>query len=164
MINLADYCTPDSIRAALGVSVEELPDTVVTQPIYTVTLAEALLDIEPDLIAAYNALLPPHDPAANEARFMGIVQTYATYNIAQQMLSAVPMFAPQTIADSKAQMVRNDDASKNLAADILGSLNYLRERILKTYAILFPDQPVAATTARIFGGSVGIAFDPVLNR
>ncbi len=159
MITLTDYCTTNSIRAVLGVSEEEIEDTVILDPVYAVTLQENLADVNSGIIAAFVAI--PGSPTAGELRFKELVQTYAAYQVAQILLTSVKMFAPQTITDSKAQTSRVNDPYADLRGEILGSLDYFIPRVRSAYSTLYPVASVATNTARVFALNAGIAFDPV---
>lgn len=161
MLTLTTFCTPASVRAILGVSDDELEDFTILDPIYAVQLGERLTDINASITSVFLGLTAPANP--NQERFVDLVGTFAAYVVAQQLAGSVKMFAPQSITDSKSGAVRISDPYSDLRVSILGTLTYLTERILKTYALLYPAISVPALTQRVFAASVGIAKDPVTN-
>ena len=158
---ITTYCTTDSVRAVLGVSVDEIEDVTVLDPIYSLALSERFTDIDAGLEPFY-ATIPLTGQTAAQTRFVNLVNTYAAYVVAQQLLNSVPMFAPQTITDSKASMIRAQDAYDDLRANVLGSINYIFTRIATTYKALNPSGTVPVYNGRIFAVTAG-GYDPVTN-
>ena len=158
-MTITTYCTADSVRAVLGVSDEEIPDTVILDPIYSLALDERLIDIDSGL-APFYATLPTTGGTQAQVRFLNLVNTYSAYIVAQQLLNSVKMFAPQIITDSKSTMTRNIDAYADLRTNVIGSINYLYTRITSAYTLLNPSGSTPQVTPRIFAVSVG-GYDPV---
>lgn len=161
MADLTDYCTPDSVRAVLGISAEEIEDVTVLDPIYYARMIEDLNKLNPGLIGTYTAAKAASPQSATQERFVLLVQTAAAYLVAQQMLAALPMFAPQTIQDSKSQVSRVVNPYTALTNSILGSLNYFYGVIQDVYVLLNPGSVAPDTTVRIVMLTTGVALDPV---
>jgi hypothetical protein len=153
--------TTDSVRAVLGVSAKELPDTVLGSQVYSTRLREDLIDMHPQIISDFAAIGALASPTSDQQRFLDLMETYAAYNVAKQCLDALPMFSPLTIKDEKAELTRNVDSYKNLKADVSAVLSLMKGKLQKAYAAVNPDAPAPTPVDRIWGVSVGLGSDPV---
>lgn len=158
---MIDLVTTDSVRAVLGVSAKELPDSVLASPIYSVRLREDMLDLHSQMVADFARVSVIDSPPSDEQRFLDLAQTYAAYNVAQQCLIALPMFAPLTIKDEKAELTRNTDSFRQLKEDIGAVLSLMRGRLLTSYAKINVDAPAPTAVDRVFSIAVGLGSDPV---
>lgn len=150
----------DEVRAVLGVSPLELTDAVLGSPIYTTNLTEALYALHPQLAADY-AAVDRTAPSADQERFVNLTEAYAAYQVAQQCLGSVQMFAPQLIKDTKTEVQRTQDAYKNLRRDVGATLSILRMSLLTVYPKINPDAVAPSAQSRLMVLSAGIASDPV---
>lgn len=153
--------TTDSVRAVLGVSSKELPDTVLSNSIYSVRLREAMIDLHPQIVADFATIGALASPTSDQQRFLDLAQTYAAYNVAQQCLVSLPMFSPMTIGDEKAQLIRFADAYKALKDDVGAVLSLIRTKLQNVYQVINPDALAPNQVARSWGAAVGLATDPV---
>jgi hypothetical protein len=151
-----------SVRAVLGVSAKELPDSVLTNPIYSTQLREAMIEMHPSMVADFATAAALASPSAKQQRFLDLASTYAAYHVANQCLGALPMFSFQTIMDEKAELTRNVDAFKNLREDVTASLSVLKRRLQSAYADVNPAAPAPNPTTRTWAAAVGLASDPVV--
>lgn len=158
---LSDYTTPASVRSVLGVSAMEIKDIVVEDPIYSTALDEVLYGLHPQLVDDYELAKAAEPKTHLQERFVNLVQTFAAYTVAGQMLGSVSMFSAKTIEDSRSKLERFTDAYKNLRDDVLASLLFMKNKLLAVYALINPDAPVPATVARINVVNVGLGVDPV---
>lgn len=158
---LTDYTTPASVRSVLGVSMPEIKDEVVQNPIYETLLEENLYSLHPQMAADY-LLAKAAEPKTNlQERFVNVMQTYSAYQVASQMLGSVAMFAPKVIEDSRTKIERFTDAYKALKAEVLATLSYLEGKLLDIYALVNPDAPAPAKIARILVVSAPLGLDPI---
>lgn len=157
-VNLA---SPDSVRAVLGVSLEELPDIVLADPIYATRLREDIFDMNDQLLADYATALAASPQSSAQARFVDLTQAYAAYNVAQQCLIALPLFSPLTIKDSKSELTRGADFYKALKDDVGFVLSTLRTRLLTVYPQINPSASAPPAVDRVWAAGVGLSSDPV---
>lgn len=153
--------TTDSVRAILGVSAQELPDTVLTNSIYSVRLREDLRDLNSRIVTDFATYAALDTLTDDQDRFLDLTQTYAAYQVAWQCLTSLPMFAPLTIKDEKAELTRNVNAYDRLKADVGAVLALIRGKMLAAYAVLNPDAPAPLAVDRILSLTVGLSADPV---
>ena len=111
-MSLLNYTTYDDIRAALGVSDEELEDGVLGLQLYEDSLSFELSDIHPDLDALHTTLESTPVLTSAQERFMAACRGFATYAVARSLTSTLPMFGPKSIEDGKARMEAGDHVGK----------------------------------------------------
>lgn len=153
--------TTDSVRAVLGVSAKELPDTVLANSIYSVRLKEAILDLHPQMLADFNTVSGLDSPTSDQQRFLDLMETYAAYNVAQQCLISLPMFSPMTIQDEKAALIRNANAYAQLKADVGDVLTIIRVKLQTVYVAINPSALAPTPIDRVFMVGVSLGSDPV---
>ncbi len=168
---LTTYTTYDEVRAALGVAEEEITDNVLSLPNYELVLSFNLEDIDVELVitapalgvdATYRTLVPEaYAKSVLEARFFSIVQVYAAYVIARHLLNTLPMFAPQTIKDSKTELARIADPYADTRAGVESFYFLMRSRLIKAFVQLVPTASVPVAASYSFLTAVGLAADPV---
>lgn len=157
----SDYTDTVTVRALLGVNDIELEDTTLLLPTSDLLISEGLLDLGEGVPTMYATIQALSSRTANQTRFYEQVRLYSATLVANHMLASLPMFAPRKLTDSKATMERVDDPYKELAANLAGTLSWLRGRIIATLLILDPGAAVVTTTARRYGSAVGLGIDPV---
>lgn len=162
---ITDYTSYDAVRAVLGVSNEEIDDDVINLPLYETLLSEDLLDLSATIQADFATVrdIAVGTQTAIEKRFVRVLQTYASYQVASTLLGSVALFAPKDVTDGKAATARVADPFKTLKEDVLASLVYIRTRLLTAYDAYSPSYSAPATVTRTFIVSTGLAIDPVTN-
>lgn len=130
---ITTYTTYDDIRAVLGVSDDELEDDTLSLEVYDNALTVELEDIDLDLPATYAAL--PTTLTAAQQRFQTATRLFATYSVAKQLSSALPLFGPKDISDGKATVSRfSDSPYKEVIKRIEAEYEKSRTRLEKAYA------------------------------
>lgn len=109
-MKVSDFTSYDDIRAALGVSDEELSDETLSLPVYEQALLVEFDDIDLTLADTLIAALDSETPNDAQKRFIRAGQLFATYAVAQQLTSSLPLFAPKSLGDGKANMSRFADS------------------------------------------------------
>lgn len=162
---LTDYTTTDEVRAALGVSATELPDTVLLQvQWYSLTALDAE-DIHSDLLTQYTTIsaLPEVSRSAAEQRFYLLVRLFVTYAIARNLLVSLPLFSVARLSDGRAEFSRQDDILEDVRQSVQGMFNKLRLKVSAAYVALTPGAVAYSQLSFEFTSSTGIATDPVTN-
>jgi hypothetical protein len=157
---ITDYTTSTSIRAVLGVSDDEIENATIEDDIYSVQLDEALYELGPTLAADY-ATIKAGTQTPQTSRFLKLINTWCAYHVANDLLTSVKMFAPQTIKADKDEAIRVADPYKDLRETVSQLLSKFALKILTVYADLFPAQlpPVQKVTINLI--SVSLPTDPV---
>lgn len=103
-----DYTTYDDVRAALGVSEDELEDATLSLSLYEFSLSADIRSVSLTLSADY-ATVANKDPGArteDEIVLLESASLFATYSVARHLLTSLPLFSPKEITDGKASAVR----------------------------------------------------------
>ena len=157
---LTEYTTCDDIRAALGVSEEEISDSTLGLSLYETLLNEDLLAVDALLVSTWVALPAVDSRNAAQLRLGNMVSLYSTYAVAYRLTDSVELFGFLKVADGRASTERTGEAFENLRANSASMLARLRGLLL---AALQAIVPATVTTATVFSwvSSTGIAADPV---
>lgn len=156
---LTDYTTYADIRAALGVSEEEIEDVTLGLALYDTLLSEDLLAVDPLLVSTFTAL-PSTGRTPEQARLAALTSLYATYAVAHRLTDSVELFGFLKVADGRASTERAKEAFDNLRTNIAAMLSRLRSTLLAALQLVVPSTVVTATTTS-WVSSTGIALDPV---
>jgi hypothetical protein len=159
-MDLVQFTSYEEVRAAIGVSEEELPDAVIGLPMYLQSLLLDLDEIHEDVDTTYVALTGTLD--ADEQRFQRLVQLFATYSVARTLLTGLDLFAPKRIQDGRAELERTEDPYAAVREGVLAMYGRVRLKLIEAFETLVPAAEVSVTTLT-WGSSVGIAADPVTN-
>ena len=162
---ITDYTTYDEVRAALGVSATELPDTVLSQPQYALMLSISFDDVNEGITTLYptiSALLVGSRSAAQQ-RLYDYARLYATYAIARDLLTSLPLFSVSRLSDGRAEFTRQTDIFEDVRQAVQGVFNKLRLKVSAAYVALTPGAVAYSQLSFEFTSSTGIATDPVTN-
>ena len=118
MTTLTDYTTFAEVRAALGVSDDEVGDDVLGLAMYGSHLGTELDDLTlefgltDDIETTYEGLkaILPGDLTKPQTRALETVSLFATYAVARHLGTSLPMMAPKSLGDGKALMARFSDS------------------------------------------------------
>lgn len=164
---LTQYASYDEIRSALGVAEEEIPDDVLKQSIFEQVLGfnlGGIGDFTPTMQAHFLDLIDTTvtpSPTVSESRYVSILKVYATYVVARHLLLTLDMFAPQTIKDSKTEMVRIADPYKDVKAGVETFYQQMRALLLAAYLVLYPSATPKNPVLFVALLAVGLGVDPV---
>lgn len=158
---LTSYTTYADIRAALGVSDDELPDDTLALDLYSTNLEFEFEDIHEDLIAEYVTVsaIAVATRTTAQSRFYSLTGLFATYAVARQLGAALPMFSPKDITDGKAATARFQSPYKDTLKAINEQYDYAKGKLANAYASLSASTRVAATP--VFMGISIPSYDPV---
>jgi hypothetical protein len=158
---LIDFTSYEEIRAALGVSDEELEDATLALPMYEQDLIIDLDEIHENIDTEY------HDLAGtlsnDQLRFQRCVQVFSTYSVARHLLNSLPMFAPKRMQDGRAEQERSDDPYEATRIGVNGMYGRLRAKLAEAFETLFPGEEAVASIYPTFATSTGLPLDPVTN-
>lgn len=165
---LTDYVKFDDIRAALGVSADEIEDTTLSLELYESDLLSQLEElgeeVNQDLLELYEPFKEDADVEAmskNEARFYRAMRSFSTYAVAKHLCTALPLFSPKDITDGKASTSRYaSNPYKDTIEGIAGQFDLNRTRLLQAVAAL-GSTSVATPTSRVYMSRVAPATDPI---
>lgn len=113
MLTLPDYASFDSVRAALGVSDKEIPDSALNLDIYSLFVQEELDGISSTLRTEFEAIAPPGSNDEEKAKY-DAVRVFSAYAIAYKVTDSLPNASPKTITEGKASLSRHADSPYKL--------------------------------------------------
>lgn len=105
---MLDYTTYDDIRAVLGVSSDEIEDSTLSLQVYEFGLSSEIRAVSRSLatdVATVIAIAEGSRTTA-EAELLEVMSLFATYAVARQLLTSLPLFSPKEISDGKASQTR----------------------------------------------------------
>lgn len=156
LVNYTDY---DSIRAALGVSSDEIGDDILSLPLYEDYLASDLEDVHIDLDSKHTLTAAIAVPSDEEKRFLRYSRLFATYSVARALTSTLPMFSPKSIEDGKAKMDRYNDPYKATITAVLGEFERWKSSLLTAYLAL--GASATASVTRSYMSTATPGSDPI---
>lgn len=159
MNTLNDITTCSQVRAALGVSDEELTDETILQPMYLTQLKEELRMISPTLLAAIAAASTGVSEV--EVRLKEVASLFATLQVAYFLRGSIHNFAPRMISDGKASMQRFIDPVAQVIEALKGDLASARVRLLDAHAAYVGQTSAQRTIVTGFASSRP-GYDPVV--
>ncbi len=109
MIDVTLYASFDSVRAALGVAIKELPDAVLSTDIFSYFVQDELDGIAESLRPDFEAITPPGS-SAEEVALYDAVRVFSAYAVAYRATDSLPLFSPKTITEGKASLSRHADS------------------------------------------------------
>ena len=160
---ITQYTDYDTIRALLGVGRFEVKDETLALSIYE---NQFLLELEGIAVAArteYDRIkaIAAASRTTNEARYFLLVNMFAGYCVAKQLLSTASMFAPKSYTDGRATMIRAEDPYEAQRNGVDAGFADLRSRISTLLLILVPTAGVVPVPVVTFISSVSTATNPV---
>lgn len=162
MATLTEYTSYAEVRAVLGVSPEELEDATLALAVYSAALTADIEDVNlgiPDQFAAV-AAVAADSRTPDQVRFYDTVRLFATYAVARQLSSSLPLFGPKDISDGKASFSRFADSPyKATIAEVRNQFDRLRTRLDTAYSKLSAGQ--ASSVALNVLSIAGLPTDPV---
>lgn len=158
------YTSYDQIRAVVALSPEELPDEVLSQPLYESELYELMSEFGDTFTTRYQEVRATVTQTRDQERFIRLTGLWATYAVSIQLLGTL-MMAPQSIEDGRAKMERfNFD--KDTLVGIQTSYNATKTKLIALFNKLYPAEAIAVSTYTFslsLSSAVGIATDPVVS-
>lgn len=154
------YTTYADVRAALGVTPEELEDATIELGLYSDNLEVELEEIDTGLAGVYVTTKALASPTSTQDKFLQAVRLFSTYAIAKHLTSTVTLFAPKDITDGKAAVARIADPYKTVKADVIAQYDRFRTRLTSLFAQVNSTEAATGAT-KVYFGVVSPDSDPV---
>lgn len=158
---LADYTTFAEIRAALGVSDEEIDDETLGLELYEIRLEEDLRALSPVALSTWSALPGVDSRTADETRYGRLFKLYATYSVAYGLTDNAELFGFLKVADGRASTERTAKAFDNLRMNLAGRVTTFGNLLVDALSTLVPAVPAPLNEFPLWVSSTGTATDPV---
>lgn len=156
---LTDYTTYNDVRAALGVSEEDIPDAVLSLNLYGDMLTQEFEEISLTIESDYLTTIALPIPTDTEVRFISACSLFATYSVARQLTAAMPLFAAKQVTDGKAQVSRFDNPYKDVIAQVTAQYEKARSRLVAAYDLIVSVTTVV--TPKVYFAVIPPSVDPV---
>lgn len=160
-MNTLDYTTYADIRAILGVSRTEVTDETLSLFTYSSQAELMLVDVYASLPTLYSAIKANPTPTALEDQLEKLTMLYFSYCMAKLLMTALPMFAVQTLEDGRASFTRFGTALDDLKDAIELQLAAIRARLIAVLNTLIPGAVAVTNPTRVHILGVGLGTDPV---
>lgn len=132
---LLDYTTYEDIRAALGVSNDELEDSTLSLEVYEGNLTLELEDVSLALQTEYATVAALTTRTDAQTRFYDAARLFSTYAVAKHASVTLPMFSPKDIGDGKALVSRwADSPYKTTIKEVEKMYDRLKNRLAQAFA------------------------------
>lgn len=109
-MSLAPFTTPADVRAVCGISTDEVEDEQLDLLIYELALERDLRSVSPGLPEDFRTYLSSPAASPQEVVVVKATQMFATYAVALELTTSLPLMAPKDISDSKTATSRFADA------------------------------------------------------
>ena len=164
MTTLSTYTTPETVRAVLGVSKTELTDATLDLPIWLITVEHNLEAVSEGIVEEFAVVeaVPPASRDVKQKKFYELVQLYAPYSLAKELLVSLPLFSVKSLTDGKAEFQRQDNVFEDVKDGVDAALTSLKYRLLAAYESLTSATPTARPTFSTIVSSP-LGTDPVTN-
>lgn len=161
-MGILSYTTYADIRAALGVSDEELSDDTLGLDLYAVNLEAELDDIDSGILTQYDVInaIDPGTRTPAQKKFYSLTGLYATYVVARQLGASLPMFSPLTVTDGKAAVGRFKDPYVATLTAIENQYAFVNGKLKDAYLAL--SATARTTVDLVFMGVASPSYDPVV--
>ena len=156
---ITSYTTYDDVRAALGVSDQDLGDSTLGLTLYDDALAMELAAVSPTIETLFASTSAQPSPTDAEKQLLRATRAFATYVVARELVPAMRMFAVQQVTDSKASMSRFNDPLAQLAKDIEKKYQLAKDALVA--ALTGVVGQALPSTPRQYLYVVSPAYDPV---
>lgn len=159
LLELTNY---DQVRSALGVNDKELQDETLGLELFSTGL---LMDMDEVSFNVYPKYIEVEAKEATtrsaaEQRFYLVARTFATYSVAKQCSTSLPLFSPKEVSDSKTLIGRFAASPyKDTIEQVATQFVVWRDRLIAAFNAA--DDNVAVATTRIFMLTSGVVPDPV---
>ena len=159
---ITTYTTYNDIRAALGVSTDDLEDATLSLPIYDQYLTMELEEVAIDLTTTFSTVEDLPTPTAAQTRFLEATSMFATFALAKMLTGTLPLFAAKQETDSKASGTRFDTGYKDTIASVAKEYGRVRNRLTQSLAAVAVTT-TSVRTARPFLSVATPTYDPITN-
>lgn len=157
---LTDYATYEDIRAALGVTPEELEDATLALALYADNLQVELEDVDLSIPSTYVTVRAEVSPTEAQERFLQSCRLFSIYAVAKHLTDSVSLFAPKDVTDGKAAIARVTNPHKLVIENINKQYGRFRVRLDETFAALSSTSATSVVAVNYFS-AVTPASDPV---
>lgn len=134
---LTDYTTYDEVRAALGVSDDEIEDATLALEMYSDSLILELEDIDLGVTGLFATVkaLSEASRTDSQSRFFRYTRLFSTYAVGRQLASSLPLFGPKDQTADKTTVSRFADSPfRDVIKEVRAEYERYRKGLVTAYA------------------------------
>ena len=156
---ITEFTSYADIRAALGVSEDDLEDATLALDLYADMLEVEFEEVGDTFYTAYQAAQAADTPTDAQVRLVKAARLFSTYAVAKQLTSTLPLFAAKEVTDSKASVQRFDSPYRDVVKSVLDQYGRMRNRLATALAALAA--PTTVSVTKTYFSVVSPATDPI---
>ena len=156
---VTEFTSYADVRAALGVSEDDLEDATLALALYADMLAVEFEDIALTFLTTYADVKAQTTPTDAQTRFLRATRLFSTYALAKQLASTLPLFAAKEVTDSKATTTRFDTQFRETVKSVLDQYGRLRNRLSSALDALSAQS--TTTVTKTYFAVVSPSSDPI---
>ncbi len=156
---ITEFTSYADVRAALGVSEDDLEDETLELDLYADMLEVEFEDVSVTFLTTYAAAQATDTPTEAQARFLKAARLFSTYAIAKHCCDSLPLFAAKQVTDSKAGVQRFDNSIRDVVKSINDKYGVLRMRLSNAMGALVA--PSLVTSAKVYLAVASPSNDPI---
>ena len=156
---ITEFTSYADVRAALGVSEDDLEDETLELDLYADMLEVEFEDVSATFLTTYAAAQATDTPTEAQARFLKATRLFSTYAIAKHCCGSLPLFAAKQVTDSKASVQRFDSPIRDVVKSINDRYGVLRARLSSAMDALAA--PSLVTIAKVHLAVASPSNDPI---
>ena len=156
---ITDYTSYDNVRAALGVSEDDLEDETLALDLYADALELEFDDVSSGFAALYAAANTADTPSDAQEKLLTVTRLFAAYAVAKHLTASLPLFAAKQVTDSKAAVQRFDNPYRDTIKAVADRYGTLRTRLESAVDTLASSTRTSVT--KTYFAVVGSAVDPI---
>lgn len=158
---ITDYTTYADIRAALGVSEDDIEDATLALSLYADYLQGELEDIDLTLTSVYATVKAEAAPSDAQKRFLATCRLFSTFAVAKQLTASLPLFAAKNVSDGKATVGRFDNPYKDVIASVNSQYDKMKSRLVA--ALFALGTTTKDVVPRVFFVPSVAGYNPITN-
>ncbi len=156
---ITEFTSYADVRAARGVSEDDLEDETLELDLYADMLEVEFEDVSATFLTTYAAAQATDTPTEAQARFLKATRLFSTYAIAKHCCGSLPLFAAKQVTDSKASVQRFDNPIRDVVKSINDQYGALRVRLSNAMDALVA--PSLVTIAKVYLAVASPSSDPI---
>ena len=160
---ITTYTSYAEVRAALGVSETELPDSILALPMYETLVVTDIESVYIGIPAKFIELSALLSRSATEQRFVDLTRLFASYTLAQTLLTSLPLFAVKHLTDGRAGFDRQTDIYADARDGVQGMYNKVKSRVAASYKVIEPSVEGYIAGSFAYATNATLGTDPVTN-
>lgn len=157
--SLTEFTTYADIRAALGVTEDDLEDATLSLNLYSDSLGVEFEDVSSAFADTYATVRDIDNPSAVQISFLTATRLFATYAVAKQLTATLPVFASKQVSDGKTVVQRFDNPYRDTIKSVLDQYGKAKARLATVIATL--NSGSKSTVTRVYFSVVAPSTDPI---